>query len=103
MLMNWITHKTGQQPAWETGEIGPLISSALTKMLENEGPSKAALPPALSWGFCIWETIYWSQLKPSSFQQQDRKQLQASLQNTYDNCQKWFWLVMLPDRVKIKS
>lgn len=42
MLMNWITHKPGQQPGWETGEIGHLISSALTEMPEKGGPSKPA-------------------------------------------------------------
>lgn len=60
MLMNWITHKPGQQPAQETGEIGHLISFALTETPEKGGPGEAASPPALSWGFCIGETIHCS-------------------------------------------
>lgn len=100
MVMNWITHKSGRQPAWETGEIGHLISSALTEMPEKGGPNKPAPPSSWSRGFCIWEMIHWSQLKPSFFpitQQKDSKQLQASLKKAHDNCQTWFWLVMLPD------
>lgn len=100
MVMNWITHKSGRQPAWETGEIGHLISSALTEMPEKGGPSKPAPPSSWSKGFCIWEMIHWSQLKPSFFpitQEKDSKQLQASLKKARDNCQTWFWLVMLPD------
>lgn len=45
MLMSYITHKPGQQPAWETGEIGHLIS-ALAEMPEKGGPREAASPPA---------------------------------------------------------
>lgn len=80
MLMNWITHKPGQQPAWETGEIGHLISSALTEMPEKEGPSKPAPPSSWSRGFCIWEMIHWSQLKPSFFQSHSRRTANAASQ-----------------------
>lgn len=74
MLMNWITHKPGQQPAWETGEISHLISSALTEIPEKGGPSEAASPSPPS----IWTRIPQSQLKPSSCpnaQQKDRTQI----------------------------
>lgn len=82
MLVNRITHKAGQQPAWETGEIGHLISSASAKMPEKGGPREAASPPAPSRGFGVRETTHRRQLKPSSVptaRQKDRKQLRASL------------------------
>lgn len=79
----------------------PFNLSCLDKNARERRSKQPAPPSSQSRGFCIWEMIQWNQLKPSFFpitQQKDSKQLQARLQKAHDNCQTWFWLVMLPEQ-----